>query len=156
MKRLLHVCGGLYFGDDIQAQLALMEPRDGLKAGGLEVYERLRFSCTAKVFRLIREEPHRFPLEHTSYSKPLPGEKSWESGPLDRLSPNAATDSHPYPVELFLPRWTVQEDWDLRNWLFRWGAAIRIESPLELRELHQQMARDVVAVYAATVPDNKR
>ena len=59
-------------------------------------------------------------------------------------------------MELFLPRWTVQEDWDLRNWLFRWGAAVRIESPLELRELHQQMARDVVAVYASTVPDNKR
>ncbi|MFM1900437.1 MAG: hypothetical protein RLZZ216_1013 [Cyanobacteriota bacterium] len=148
MKRLLHVCGGLYFGDDIQAQLALMEPRDGLMAGGLEVYERLRFSCTAKVFRLIREEPHRFPLEHTSYSKPLPGEKGWEPGPLDRLTPNAATDSHPYPVELFLPRWTVREDWDLRNWLFRWGGAVRIESPLELRDLHQQMARDVVGVYA--------
>jgi len=38
----------------------------------------------------------------------------------------------------------------LRNWLFRWGAAIRIESPLALRELHQQMASDVVTVYAAT------
>jgi len=85
----------------------------------------------------------------------LPGEKSWEPGPLDRLDPNPASDSHPYPVELFLPRWTVQEDWDLRNWLFRWGAAIRIESPPELREFHQQMARDVVAVYASTVTDNK-
>jgi hypothetical protein len=50
-------------------------------------------------------------------------------------------------VELQLPRWTVADDWDLRNWLFRWGAGIRIEAPIALRELHQQMARDVVGVY---------
>jgi hypothetical protein len=99
------------------------------------------------VFRLIREEPRRFPPEHTSYSKPIAGHSDWEEGPLDRLQPNAASDSHPYPVELLLPRWTVQEDWDLRNWLFRWGSGVRIETPLELRALHHAMAQDVVRLY---------
>lgn len=140
LRRLLEVCGGLYFGNDIEAQLALMQ-------GSQEHYERLRFSCTTPVFKLIREEPRRFPLEHTSYSRPIAGLSDWQEGPLDQLQPNAASDSHPYPVELRLPRWTVQEDWDLRNWLFRWGSGIRIETPMELRALHQMMAHDVVTLY---------
>ena len=36
--------------------------------------------------------------------------------------------------------------WDLRHWLFRWGAGIRIEQPLALRELQLQQAREVVAL----------
>jgi hypothetical protein len=99
------------------------------------------------VFQLIREEPGRFPAACTRYSKPIPGHADGPAGPLDELEPNPISDSHPYPVELQLPRWTVADDWDLRNWLFRWGAGIRIEAPIALRELHQQMARDVVGVY---------
>ena len=71
-------------------------------------------------------------------------------GPLDSLKPNPAGDSHPYPVELLLPRWTVQDDWDLRTWLFRWGAGVRIEQPLALRELQLQQARGVVELYGAS------
>ena len=110
-------------------------------------YDTLRFSCTPQVFALIREEPNRFPPEHTAYSKPIPNVSSWPAGPLDRLEPNPATDSHPYPVELRLPRWTVAEDWDLRSWLFRWGNGIRIEQPQALRELHRQQAQGVVDLY---------
>jgi hypothetical protein len=46
--------------------------------------------------------------------------------------------THPYPVELDLPVWTVERDIDLRNWLFGFGAGIRIEAPRALREKHQQ------------------
>jgi len=54
----------------------------------------------------------------------------------------------PYPVEILLPEWTVQHDWDLRNWLFRWGDGIRIESPLELQHLHLNSAQAVVDLYS--------
>jgi hypothetical protein len=87
-------------------------------------------------YSLIREEPNRYPPEHTAYARPIANVSSWPAGPLDRLEPNAANDSHPYPVELRLPRWTVAEDWDLRSWLFRWGNGVRIEQPLALREQH--------------------
>lgn len=50
-------------------------------------------------------------------------------------------------MELLLPRWTVQDDWDLRTWLFRWGAGVRIEQPLALREHHLQQAQGVVDLY---------
>jgi hypothetical protein len=129
LQRLQLVCGGLYFGDSIDDQLAVMAPATGRTAK--PPWGVLRFSCTPQVFQLIREEPHRFPPEHTAHTS---------------LPPNPAGDSHPHPVEIRLPSWTIERDWDLRNWLFRWGAGIRIEQPLDLRELQLQQAREVVAL----------
>jgi hypothetical protein len=63
------------------------------------------------------------------------------------LEPGSASDSHPYPVELDLPIWCIERDVDLRNWLFGFGAGIRIESPEALREEHLARARDVQEVY---------
>ena len=63
------------------------------------------------------------------------------------LTPNPAGDSHPYPVEFRLPHWTVEQDWDLHNWLFRWGAGIRIEQPIALRQKQLQQAQGVVDLY---------
>jgi predicted kinase len=168
LEQLLHVCGGLWFGNDLTAQLAVMPAEEtaadahgtararaaaahrtisGHPIPGRDWYDTLRFSCTAQVFQLIREEPNRFPPEHTAYSRPIPGHASWSQGPLDTLAPNPASDSHPYPVELLLPRWTLQDDWDLRSWLFRWGSGVRIERPGALRELHMQQARGVLELY---------
>ena len=105
------------------------------------------FSCTTEVFRLIREEPRRFPPEHTAYSRPLAGQPPWPASPLDTLAPNPAGDSHPHRVEVWLPRWTVEQDWDLRTWLFRWGAGVRIERPLGLREEHREHGQGLVDLY---------
>jgi predicted kinase len=170
LERLLQVCGGLWFGNDIAAQLAVMPEEEAADQGpeslgalapgpgrsfsgraipGREWYDTLRFSCTPRVFQLIREEPNRFLPEHTAYARPIPGHSSWSQGPLDTLAPNPATDSHPYPVELLLPRWTLESDWDLRTWLFRWGAGVRIESPQALREQHLQQAQGVVELYGS-------
>jgi hypothetical protein len=102
------------------------------------------WGCT---IQLPKQRIWCFPPEHTAYSKPIPGQSSWSQGPLDTLAPNPTSDSHPYPVELVLPRWTVQDDWDLRTWLFRWGAGVRIEQPLALREHHLQQAQGVVDLY---------
>ena len=67
------------------------------------------------MFQLIREEPRRFPPEQTAHTT---------------LPPNPPGDTHPHPVEIRLPSWTIERDWDLRNWLFRWGDGNRIEQPL--------------------------
>ena len=147
LERLLHVCGGLWFGNDLDAQLAVMPEEEERAATTTDAYDTLRFSCTPQVFQLIREEPNRFPPEHTAYSRPIPGHSNRSQGLLDTLAPNPATDSHPYPVELLLPRWTLESDWDLRTWLFRWGSGVRIESPQALREQHLQQARGVVELY---------
>lgn len=129
LQRLQLVCGGLYFGESIDDQLAVMTPPSGRSVK--PPWGVLRFSCTPQVFQLIQEEPRRFLQEHTAHQS---------------LAPNPAGDSHPHPVEIRLPTWTLERDWDLRNWLFRWGAGIRIEQPLELRELQLQQAREVVTL----------
>jgi hypothetical protein len=66
------------------------------------------------------------------------------------LEPGSAADTHPYPVELDLPAWTVERDIDLRNWLFGFGAGIRIESPAALRDEHRQKLEAALGVYQAT------
>lgn len=63
------------------------------------------------------------------------------------LEPGSPKDSHPYPVELDLPSWTVEEDIDLRTWLFAFGAGIRIERPDALRQEHRQRLESALAVY---------
>lgn len=160
LDRLHDVCGGLYFGDDIDAQLALMQidPIDLQDVADRHAdllcestingvgFQAIHFHCTGPVFRLIREEPKRFPAEQTRYSRPLPGD-DWNAGPLDTLTPNGGGASHPYPVQILLPAWTVQHDWDLSNWLFRWGDGIRIERPIDLKHRHWNTAQAVVDLY---------
>ncbi|CAK6695402.1 AAA family ATPase [Synechococcus sp. CBW1107] len=157
LQHLLDLCGGLYFGKSLTGQLAISdqlrdpEIEDASQGiAGIEWFDRLRFSCTPAVFRLIREEPKRFPPAHTRYSRPIADVSEWEQGPQDQLEPNPTSDSHPYPVEILLPRWTVHDDWDLHAWLFRYGDGIRIEQPMQLREKHRGMASDVVAMYGAS------
>ena len=145
LERLMDVCGGVYFGESIEDQLAVMGPL--LDRTVKPPYQVLRFSCTPGVFNLIRETPRRLPLEHIAFSSAIPGDGIKDPGARCILPPNPAGDSHPYPVEYRLPSWTLERDWDLRNWLFRWGAGIRIEQPTELREKQVQEARAVMELY---------
>jgi hypothetical protein len=43
--------------------------------------------------------------------------------------------------------WTVERNIDLRNWLFGFGAGIRIDSPEALRDEHRQKLETALAVY---------
>jgi predicted kinase len=142
LETLLHHSGGIYFGDDLEAQLRLCNPRT-------RQLVTLRFCCQAWCFAFIREGLQRYPIEHCRYSRPLPGDGWWHHPRAPHvLAPGSATDSHPYPVELDLPSWTVERDIDLRNWLFGFGAGVRIESPVALRDEHRQRLIDALAVYA--------
>ena len=60
------------------------------------------------------------------------------------LEPGTASDSHPYPVELDLPPWTVAADIDLRSWLFAFGGGICIETPDALRQELVDRCREAI------------
>ncbi|MFM7640351.1 MAG: hypothetical protein ACKO45_02200 [Cyanobium sp.] len=91
----------------------------------------------------------RYPIEHTRLSRPLPGESWWFHPEAPHvLEPGSPADSHPYPVELDLPNWTVAADIDLRIWLFAFSGGIRIEAPAELRQEHPERLQGALAVYA--------
>ncbi|MGB1021605.1 MAG: AAA family ATPase [Synechococcus sp.] len=145
LERLLHHSGGIYFGDDLTAQLRLASSTPRLRARQLVT---LRFCCQGWAFAFIREGLQRYPIEHTRFSKPLPGDHWWHHPKAPHvLQPGSPSDTHPYPVELDLPVWTVERDIDLRNWLFGFGAGIRVESPEALRDEHRQKLQNALEVY---------
>ncbi len=145
LQTLLHHSGGIYFGGNLDAQLLLCHSSPQQRTKALVT---LRFCCQGWAFAFIREGLQRYPIEHTRFSKRLNGDQWWHHPKAPHvLDPGDPAGSHPYPVELDLPPWTVQRDIDLRNWLFGFGAGIRIESPIELREEHRQRLQDALAVY---------
>jgi predicted kinase len=145
LHRLLHHGGGIFLGDDLAGQLVLAS---GDPAAIAELLETLRFRCVPWVFRFLREGLQRFPLSHTRLSLPLPGDP-WNPPPQApcRLEPRVG-DSHPYPLEIDLPPWTLAADVDFRRWLFGFGAGVRIETPLALAEEHSDRGAAVAALYA--------
>ena len=147
LETLLHLSGGIYFGDDLDAQLQLCSPSPNVRAKAMGT---LRVCCQSWSFAFIREGLQRYPIEHTRYSKPLKGDTRWHHPKAPHvLEPGSPSDTHPYPVELDLPRWTIASDVDLRNWLFGFGAGIRIEQPAELVLEHRQWLQAGLGVYAA-------
>ena len=151
LERLLHHTGGIYFGDDIAAQLALASPSG---RGRASVLQTLRFSATPWAFAFLREGMGRYPRDQVRFSKPLPGETWWHHPKAAHvLEPHAASDSHPYPVELDLPSWTLAADIDLRTWLYGFGEGIRIEQPIALRQELLQRCRAMLQVHGDPAPD---
>jgi predicted kinase len=145
LELLLHHSGGIYFGDNLEAQLLLCSPNARIRAKQLMT---LRFCCQGWCFAFIREGLQRYPIEHTRFSRPLTGDTWWHHPKAPHvLEPGSPADTHPYPVELDLPVWSLERDIDLRNWLFGFGAGIRIESPASLREENQQKLQAALAVY---------
>lgn len=148
LERLLHHCGGIHFGSDADAQLALAHGNASQRARQMET---LRICCTPWAFAFLREGMGRYPREQIRYSRPLPGDSWWRHRLAPHvLEPLAAGDSHPYPIELDLPRWTLAGDIDLRNWLFGFGSGIRIEAPAALRAEWLQRCRAVLAAHGDT------
>ncbi len=150
LERLLHHSGGIYFGSDLEQQLAIASPSAQRRSQALQT---LRFCCAPWAFAFIREGLQRYPIEHTRFSKPLPGDSWWHHPKAPHvLEPGPADSSHPYPVELDLPPWTVAADIDLRSWLFAFGGGIRIESPEALRQELVQRCRETLQAHGEPMP----
>jgi hypothetical protein len=142
LERLLHHSGGIFFGVDLEQQLQLASPSAQRRAQALVT---LRFCCAPWAFAFIREGLQRYPIEHTRFSQPLPGDSLWHHPKAPHvLEPGPAASSHPYPVELDLPPWTVAADIDLHSWLFVFGGGIQIESPDALRKELLKHCREAI------------
>ena len=108
------------------------------------------FLCTPAIFTFIREGNNRFPKKQMKVSGPLVSD-IWQPNQFSQLQP--VEGSHPYPVELILPCWTVERDIDFRRWLFGFADGVRIEEPAELRERHLDYANSIRALYDDLVQD---
>lgn len=145
LERLLHHSGGIYFGNDLEQQLAVASASAQRR---IQALITLRFCCAPWAFAFLREGLQRYPIEHVRFSKPLPGDRWWHHPQAPHvLEPGPAGSSHPYPVELDLPPWTVAADIDLRSWLFAFAGGIRIDRPDALRQEHCRTLEEALAVY---------
>jgi predicted kinase len=153
LERLLHHSGGIYFGSDLEQQLAIASPSAQRRSQALVT---LRFCCAPWAFAFIREGLQRYPIEHIRFSKPLAGDSWWHHPKAPHvLEPGSPSDTHPYPVELDLPPWTVAADIDLRSWLFAFGGGIRIESPDVLRQELVERCREAIGVNGGQQPSTE-
>ena len=144
LARLMELSGGIYFGADRQAQEQLTDASaEQLPA----LLTTVRFRCTPRVYRFLREGLQRYPLTQMRMSRPLPADV-WRQPPAAAVLLEPLPDaSHPYPVEIDLPPWTVARDVDFRRWLFGYGAEVLIESPESLQSEHRCRAQAVAALY---------
>jgi predicted DNA-binding transcriptional regulator YafY len=153
-QRLEHLCrrtGGIFLGDDHHQQKKLAV--DDLSEARIQalLHEgtlvKVRFHCSARIYSFIRSGNKRYPPEQMRLSGPLPTD-DWTVGsagaPL--LDPDPTNTTHPYPVEIILPAWTVKSN-DFRSWLFGFGGDLKIESPDVLSEEHHAYGRGIAALY---------
>jgi hypothetical protein len=80
-------------------------------------------------------------------SAPLPSD-DWTVGiaGTQLLDPDPNNTTHPYPVEIILPAWTVESN-DFRSWLFGFGGELKIEAPEALRKEHHAYGQGIAALY---------
>jgi len=144
LARLMELSGGIYFGDDVgsQEQLCVASPEE-LST----LLTTVRFRCTLRVYRFLREGLQRYPLSQMRLSKPLPGDRWRQPAKAPLVLEPIQGDTHPFPVEIDLPPWTVARDVDFRRWLFGYGSDVLLEGPLNLQQEHVERAEALVARY---------
>jgi predicted kinase len=143
-ETLQHCCGSLEFGGSLQAQQAVCGTPSEQRSMAMGT---LQLSCDAAAFALLREEVRRFPAAAVRLSRPLPGDGvPSPPGEQAELLP-CSRSSHPYPVEIDLPLWTLERDSDLRRWLYALGGGVRIEAPLTLQREHRHWLQSALAAY---------
>ena len=134
VQKLVEISGSIYFGETVEEQIAVLKSsEENIK----KLLITVRFRTTEKIFRFLREELQRYPLNQMRLAK---GSKkvfyeNWqepESGNF--VLQIIKGDPYPYPVEIDLPSWTVKNDNDFRRWLLGFREEIIIESPTEFVE----------------------
>jgi predicted kinase len=153
LEKLLEYCGGIYFGNKIEDQLSLCS--DSLETRRSQL-RTIRFRCTEKIFKFVREGVQRFPIECTRLSTHLPTD-TWRHRPNIQatLEPQAGM-SHPYPVEFDVPHWIIgygreDGDVDLKRWLFGYDGGIVIEEPFVLKDRRIWSAEQVLLAHRQTM-----
>ena len=125
---------GIYFGKKVDEQLIVLKSsKENLK----KVLTTVRFRATENIYRFLREELKRYPINQIRFAKNSSAvfNDRWKDPGTGNFNLEIIKDdTHPYPIEIDLPKWTVQEDIDFRRWLLGFREGIIIESPKEFVE----------------------
>ena len=98
----------------------------------------------------MREGLQRYPSNQLRLSKPMEGDK-WKPHKKSKgifvLNPKE-DHSHPFPMEIDLPPWTIKKDYDFKRWLFGFGEQIIIEGPSTLVEEYLERNKTIQDLYS--------
>ena len=145
LNKLMYISGGIYFGEnaDLQKSLFLAESENDKK----RLFTKVRFRTNHRIYKFMREGLQRYPLNQIKISLPLSGD-NWKitNKKIFTLKPDSK-NTHPFPIEILLPSWTVERDIDFQRWLFGFSDGIKIESPLNLKDRHIQFALGIRNLY---------
>ena len=145
LNKLMEISGGIFFGSDVEKQYLLTQEENHETENHMIT---VKFRCTKNIYTFLREEPQRYPEKQLRMSKPKQEDK-WEApgkGPfvLDPLPEG----SHPYPIEIDLPPWIINEkNIDFRRWLYGFGTEIIIEKPDSLVSEYIKRTQDINNLY---------
>ena len=145
LNKFMEISGGIYFGTDLNIQKKIFNSSQ--KNIDLDLFVKVRFLASEKIYKFLREGLQRYPSNQIRISKPLK-EDNWSvtNKKVFILNPDAKNE-YPFPIEIYLPPWTVEKDIDFQRWLFGFGSEIKIESPISLKAKHIQFAQDIKSSY---------
>ena len=152
LEQLCRRTGGIFLGDNHQQQAELAEAKlsetriqELIRKGTLA---QVRVRCSPRIYAFIRSGNNRYPAEQMRLAGPLSSD-TWQlnNNELQPLPPDPNNTTHPYPVELILPAWTVASDIDFRRWLFGFGGELKIEAPTALRDDHRTYGQGIASLY---------
>ena len=145
LHKLIEISGGIFFGSDVEKQYLLTQEDNHERKRHMIL---VRFRCTKNIYKFLREEPQRYPQSQLRMSQPKEEDK-WEApskGPFV-LKPIPG-ESHPYPIEIDLPPWIINEkNIDFRSWLYGFGTEIIIEKPNSLVSEYIKRTQDINNLY---------
>ena len=131
IQKLISISGSIYFGKKVDEQLKVLRTSE---ENFKKVLTTVRFRATENIYRFLREELKRYPINQIRFAKNSSAvfNDRWKDPGTGNFNLEIIKDdTHPYPIEIDLPKWTVQEDIDFRRWLLGFREGIVVESPEE-------------------------
>ena len=129
IKKLISISGSIYFGNEIKEQENIISASDNKLEGLLK---KIRFRTTENIYKFLREELQRYPINQIKFPKKIKREFSdnWKDPDTGNFTLDILEgDSHPYPIEILLPLWTINDDIDFKRWIIGFRDEIIVESP---------------------------
>lgn len=143
LMKLYRASFGLYLGNSVADQQALLSPQQNLRA-------KVLFDCELwfrdTVFRFISEGTQRFPCQ---MSPRIAGAAVTES---ERLSvfvlPKTGDSTYPNRLKATLPKWVLTHDVDFRRWILGFGGQAKIITPSFLRDKIKTVGEEIWKIYS--------
>ena len=128
-RSMISISGSIYFGKEIKDQENIISASENKLES---ILKKIRFRTTENIYKFLREELQRYPINQIKFPKKnkLEFSDNWKDPDTGNFTLDILEgDSHPYPIEILLPIWTINDDIDFKRWIIGFRDEIIVESP---------------------------